>query len=50
MERLLNKLKGKSENVNADVLRKICAALNRALDDIVKITSNKPNNLEGEVG
>lgn len=40
---------GKSEDVNTDVLRKICTALNCTLDDIVEITPDKPNNLGGEV-
>lgn len=39
---------GKSEDVNTDVLRKICTALNCTLDDIVEITPDKPNNLGGE--
>lgn len=39
---------GKSEDVNTDVLRKICTALNCNLDDIVEITPDKPNNLGGE--
>ena len=40
---------GKSEDVNTDVLRKICTALNCTLDDIVEITPDKSNNLGGEV-
>ena len=39
---------GKSEDVNTDVLRKICTALNCTLDDIDEITPDKPNNLGGE--
>jgi len=39
---------GKSEDVNTDVLRKICTALNCTLDDIVEITTDKPNDLGGE--
>ena len=39
---------GKSEDVNTDVLRKICTALNCTLDDIVEITPDKPDNLGGE--
>ena len=39
---------GKSEDVNTDVLRKICTALNCTLDDIVEITPDKPNNLGGK--
>lgn len=38
----------KSEDVNTDVLRKICTALNCTLDDIVEITPDKSNNLGGE--
>ena len=41
---------GKSEDVNTDVLRKICTALNCTLDDIVEITPDKPDNLGGEAG
>lgn len=39
---------GKNEDVNTDILRKICTALNCTLDDIVEITPDKPNNLGGE--
>lgn len=33
---------GRGEDVNTDVLRKICAALNCALPDIVEIVPDKP--------
>lgn len=43
-----NKIIGKSEDVNTDVLRKICTALNCTLNNIVEITPDKPDNLGGE--
>ena len=39
---------GKNEDVNTDILRKICTALNCTLDDIVEITPDKSDNLGGE--
>lgn len=41
-------VKGNGEDVNTDVLQKICTALNCTLDNIVEITRDKPNDLEGE--
>nr|WP_325179780.1 transcriptional regulator [uncultured Oscillibacter sp.] len=41
---------GKGEDVNADVPRKIRPALNCALNDLVEITPDKPDNLGGEAG
>ena len=38
---------GKGEDVNTDVLRKICTVLDCTLDDIVEITPDKPDNLGG---
>lgn len=39
---------GKNEDVNTDILRKICTALNCTFDDIVEITPDKSDNLGGE--
>ena len=38
---------GKGEDVNTDVLRKICAVLDCTLDDIVEITPDGPDILGG---
>ena len=38
---------GKGEDVNTDVLRKICTVLDCALDDIVEITPDEPDILGG---
>ena len=39
-----------AKDVNADVPRKIRPALNCALNDLVEITPDKPDNLGGEAG
>ena len=38
---------GKGEDVNTDVLRKICTVLDCTLDDIVEITPDEPDILGG---
>lgn len=38
---------GKGEDVNTDVLRKICSVLDCTLDDIVEITPDEPDTLGG---
>ena len=37
---------GKNENVNTDILVKICKALNCDLQDIMELTENDDNNKE----
>lgn len=39
---------GKGEDVNTDVLRKICAALDCTLSDIAEIVPDEPDRLGGK--